>query len=63
MGFDSPCILQIVSCLNFRIMALTNPTKLIDVEELEYFKQKSDVRYLKTYASVSTCESLVDDLT
>lgn len=44
-------------------MALTNPTKLINVEELEYFRQKSDVRYLKTYASVSTCESLVDELT
>lgn len=44
-------------------MALTNPSKLIDVERLERFKQKCDDEYNTTYATTQTCEDIISELT
>jgi len=50
-------------------MALTNPQKLVNVQELAYFEGKIGNKYATkeeagaTHASTSTCEDIISELT
>lgn len=47
---------------------ITNPNDLIDVEGLKYFEEKVSQKYATkeeagaNYATVATCESIIDEL-
>ena len=49
-------------------MALTNPSKLINVQELDYFENKLAQKYATkteagvTHASAATCEGVIDGI-
>ena len=44
-------------------MSLTNPTKLVNVQELSYFKEKCDAEYIPSYATVAEARAAANELT